>query len=117
MTQKFKEFKLWEIADLFYGNKYDKNKMTHNNPKVNFVSRTAKNNGVTDVVDKTDQQPFEQGALTLAFGGSVGSCFLQTEPFYTGARTAGRSPCPGARKAPGLSPAFLSSFVKASFSV
>ena len=84
MTQKFKEFKLWEIADLFYGNKYDKNKMTHNNPKVNFVSRTAKNNGVTDVVDKTDQQPFEQGALTLAFGGSVGSCFLQTEPFYTG---------------------------------
>ena len=30
----------------------DKNKMTRKNPSVNFVSRTALNNGISDYVDK-----------------------------------------------------------------
>lgn len=82
---KHKEFVLADIAKLDNGNKMDKNKMTRKNPSVNFVSRTALNNGISDYVDKIkDIKPFPAGCITLAFGGSVGSCFLQEEPFYTG---------------------------------
>lgn len=82
---KHKEFVLADIAKLDNGNKMDKNKMTRKNPSVNFVSRTALNNGISDYVDKIkDVEPFPAGCITLAFGGSVGSCFLQEEPFYTG---------------------------------
>lgn len=82
---KHKEFVLADIAKLDNGNKMDKNKMTRKNPSVNFVSRTALNNGISDYVDKIkDIEPFPAGCITLAFGGSVGSCFLQEEPFYTG---------------------------------
>lgn len=84
-TSSWKEFRLVDIARLDNGNKMDKNKMTHLNPSVNFVSRTATNNGVSDVVDIIDGiEPYPAGCITLAFGGSVGSCFLQEEPFYTG---------------------------------
>lgn len=84
-TSSWKEFRLVDIARLDNGNKMDKNKMTHLNPSVNFVSRTATNNGVSDVVDIVDGiEPYPAGCITLAFGGSVGSCFLQEEPFYTG---------------------------------
>ena len=84
-TSSWKEFRLVDIAQLDNGNKMDKNKMTHLNPSVNFVSRTATNNGVSDVVDIVDGiEPYPAGCITLAFGGSVGSCFLQEEPFYTG---------------------------------
>ena len=84
-TASWKEFRLVDIARLDNGNKMDKNKMTHLNPSVNFVSRTATNNGVSDVVDIIDGiEPYPAGCITLAFGGSVGSCFLQEEPFYTG---------------------------------
>lgn len=81
----WKEFKLGDIAHLEYGNKFDKNKMTYKNPKINFVSRTANNNGVSDIVDEIDGViPYSDGCITLAFGGSAGSCFLQEKPFYTG---------------------------------
>lgn len=84
-TSSWKEFRLVDIAKLDNGNKLDKNKMTYLNPSVNFVSRTATNNGVSDVVDIIDDiEPYPAGCITLAFGGSVGSCFLQEEPFYTG---------------------------------
>ena len=84
-TSSWKEFRLVDIAELDNGNKMDKNKMTHLNPSVNFVSRTATNNGISDVVDIIDGiEPYPAGCITLAFGGSVGSCFLQEEPFYTG---------------------------------
>ena len=84
-TSSWKEFRLADIARLDNGNKMNKNKMTHLNPSVNFVSRTATNNGVSDVVDIIDSiEPYPAGCITLAFGGSVGSCFLQEEPFYTG---------------------------------
>ena len=80
-----KYFLLNHIANLSYGNKFDKNKMNYNHPSVNFVSRTASNNGVSDYVDKIDNvEPFKSGAITLAFGGSVGSTFLQEADFYTG---------------------------------
>lgn len=84
-TSKWKEFKLVDIAKLSNGNKLDKNKMTHENPIINFVSRTGQNNGVSDVVDIIKGlEPYKSGCITLAFGGSVGSCFLQEKSFYTG---------------------------------
>ena len=80
-----KEFLLSQIAKLHYGNKFDKNKMTHVCPDVNFISRTSANNGISDVVDRIDGvTPYPAGCVSLAFGGSIGSCFLQDEPFYTG---------------------------------
>lgn len=80
-----KEFLLHQIAKLENGNKFDKNKMTYKNPSVNFVSRTSNNNGISDFVDEIcNIEPYPKGAITLAFGGSIGSTFLQEEPFYTG---------------------------------
>lgn len=79
------EFKLTDIAKLTNGNKFDKNKMTRDNTSINLVSRTGFNNGVSDFVDKIDGvEPYPAGAITLALGGSAGSTFVQTAPFYTG---------------------------------
>ena len=78
-----KEFLLHDIAKLEYGNKFDKNKMTHNEPCYNFVGRTEKNNGITDFVDDNGTEPFAAGTITLAFGGSIGSTFIQPKPYYT----------------------------------
>lgn len=79
-----KEFRLAKITVLHYGNKFDKNKMSHIAPSINFVSRTSTNNGISDVVDRIDTvEPYPAGSVTLAFGGSIGSCFLQEKPFYT----------------------------------
>lgn len=81
----FREYLLNDIAKLSYGNKFDKNKMTFVNPTVHFVSRTANNNGTSGCVDAIDGvTPYPAGSLTLAFGGSIGSCFVQDKPFYTG---------------------------------
>lgn len=83
--KRMKEFRLADIATLYYGNKFDKNKMSYRHPNVNFVSRTSANNGISDVVDTVDGiEPYSAGCVTLAFGGSIGSCFLQEKPFYTG---------------------------------
>lgn len=59
--------------------------MSHDNPSINFVSRTGFNNGISDFVDRIDGiEPYPAGAITLALGGSVGSTFVQPKPFYTG---------------------------------
>lgn len=80
-----KDFRLADITTLHYGNKFDKNKMSYVKPDVNFVSRTAANNGISDIVDRVmGVEPYPAGCVTLAFGGSIGSCFLQEKPFYTG---------------------------------
>ena len=79
----FAEFLLKDIAELGYGNKFDKNKMTHNNPCYNFVGRAEKNNGITDFVDDNGTEPYPAGSITLAFGGSIGSTFIQPKPYYT----------------------------------
>ncbi|MBS3949555.1 MAG: restriction endonuclease subunit S [Peptococcaceae bacterium] len=51
---------------------------------INFVSRTAQNNGVVaQVVADTDIEPFPAGYITVALGGSVLSAFVQRKPFYT----------------------------------
>lgn len=79
-----RKFKLVDIANVSYGTKFDKNKMSHISPKINFVSRTAINNGVSDCVDECGVEPFMAGTITLALGGSIGSCFIQEKPYYTG---------------------------------
>ena len=88
-TQDWKEFVLAEIVKVGYGNKFDNNKMTYDHPTVNFVSRTAENNGVSDVVDEIDGViPYAPGNMTIALGGSIGTCCVQTKPFYTGQNVA-----------------------------
>lgn len=79
-----RKFKLVDIANVSYGTKFDKNKMSHACPEINFVSRTAINNGVSDCVDECGIKPFATGTITLALGGSIGSCFIQEKPYYTG---------------------------------
>lgn len=52
---------------------------------INFVSRTASNNGVVAVVKKIDGViPQKAGTLSCAGGGSVLETFLQTKPYYSG---------------------------------
>ncbi len=76
---------LEEIFDIQYGNKFDLNKMTFDNPSVNFVGRSAKNNAVTSYVDiKSDVEPFDKGLITVALGGSILASFVQVKQFYTG---------------------------------
>ena len=71
---------LEEIFDIQYGNKFDLNKMTFNNPLVNFVGRSAKNNAVTSYVDiKSDVEPFDKGLITVALGGSILASFVQVK--------------------------------------
>jgi len=52
---------------------------------VNFVSRTANNNGVVAVVKKIDGViPQNAGTLSCAGGGSILETFVQTKPYYSG---------------------------------
>jgi hypothetical protein len=52
--------------------------------EVNFVSRTAQNNGVVARVNIVEGiEPFPKGSITVALGGSVLSSFVQINPFYT----------------------------------
>ena len=52
---------------------------------VNFVARTSVNNGVTARVKIIKNiKPQQAGTLSLAVSGSVLSCFVQTEDYYSG---------------------------------
>lgn len=77
-----------KISDLFYlkqGNSFELYNMSQSvNSEVNFVSRTAQNNGVVATVDAlAEMSPFPEGFITVALGGSVLSSFVQRKPFYT----------------------------------
>lgn len=86
---KIKTFLLSDIVKIDYGNKFDLQKMTFDMPTVNFVSRTALNNGVSAKVDLvSDKLPYNEGCLTIALGGSIGATFYQNKPFYTGQNVA-----------------------------
>lgn len=88
-VDKWKEFNLSDVCHIDFGNKFDNDKMTHDEPSVNFVGRTADNNGVRDFVDKIDGvKPYQAGSITVALGGSIGSCFIQAKPFYTSQNVA-----------------------------
>lgn len=77
-----------KISDLFtlhQGNGFELCNMDlSNHSGINFVSRTAQNNGVIAQVDMIGtKKPFLAGDITVALGGSVLSSFIQIKPFYT----------------------------------
>lgn len=86
----WKPFVLKDLFTIRMGDKLDKNKMSQDNPTVNFVSRISFNNGVDIKVDRIKgRTPNSAGLLTVALGGEyLGSCFIQKEPFYTAQNVA-----------------------------
>ena len=74
-----------DLFDVVYGVNLELNKMELDPNGVNFVSRTAKNNGVSAKVKQLEKiSPIPAGMITVAGGGSVMESFLQPEPFYSG---------------------------------
>ncbi|WP_252206844.1 restriction endonuclease subunit S [Campylobacter vulpis] len=87
--KKFLDFKIADIFIVKYGinlelnacNECDKNDKN----AVNFVSRTAENNGISAYVSKIKGvEPQKAGLISVAGSGSALSTFLQIEPFYSG---------------------------------
>ena len=89
-VSSFRPFLLTDLFVVNYGNKFDLNKMEMSpSSSIAFVSRSAQNNGIAAYVDPlTTVSPFPAGALTIALGGSIGSTFLQPQPFYTAQNVA-----------------------------
>lgn len=83
-TGSWKEFFLRDICSISMGSKLDFINMTCDDPTVNFVGRSADNNGVAGRVDLISGiVPYKPGCLTVALGGSLGCTYLQTDYFYT----------------------------------
>lgn len=73
------------IFEVKYGSNLELNTLDQDDNGINFVSRSAANNGVSAIVKKLDYlEPIAPNVLTVAGGGSVLETFLQTEPFYSG---------------------------------
>lgn len=74
-----------DIFDVKLGTNLELLRLTQQSDGVNFVSRSARNNGVTArVAPVPGVTPTPGGVLTVAGGGSVLESFVQTEPFYSG---------------------------------
>lgn len=84
-TSDWKEFYLHILLVAEMGNGIDAQNTTTDEPRYNYVSRDSNGNGVVAFVDEIEgEKVFPAGAMSLALGGSfLGSCFIQTEPFYT----------------------------------
>ena len=87
--RKYGTFKVSDLFDVKYGVNLELNtcdecdRCTENS--INFVARTAENNGVSSrVIVLEGVLPQKAGLITVAGGGSVLSTFLQSEPFYSG---------------------------------
>lgn len=85
----WKEFKISDIFTVKYGVNLELNaciEADRNDPdSVNFVTRTAENNGVSSRIKIMDHiSPLKDGLISVAAGGSVLSAFYQNEPFYSG---------------------------------
>lgn len=80
--------KTCKVIDLFeveYGRNMELNALELDPNGVNFVSRTAKNNGVSARVKLVPGiKPIPGGTLSVACGGSVMETFLQSTPYYSG---------------------------------
>lgn len=82
---------LREIFSIKLGNKFDANKMDFvENGDIYFISRDSKNNGCVGTVRKQgDTEPFKEGLITVALGGSfLLSSFVQPKKFYTAQNVA-----------------------------
>lgn len=88
-TDKWEYFLLKDLCLISMGNKMDYSAMSMDEPSVNFVGRSAENNGVAGKVDFVFDdkgnviKPYKAGCVTVALGGSLGSSYLQVEDFYT----------------------------------
>lgn len=77
--------KVSDLFDVVYGSNLELNALELDPDGINFVSRTAQNNGVSAKVKYVSgEEPIEAGVITVAGGGSVAEAFLQPEPFYSG---------------------------------
>ena len=77
------------LFEIEYGNKFDlKNMIISKNRSIAFVGRTAKNNGVVDIVDEINAKPYPAGLITVNLGGAILESFVQTAPFYTAQNVA-----------------------------
>lgn len=80
--------KISELFDIEYGNQLDLNKLkiSKKSDSINFVSRTSKNNGVEETVEKIHNlSPYPSNLITVTLGGTfLLSAFVQTKSFYTG---------------------------------
>lgn len=83
--QKSMMIKVSDLFDIKNGDNLSLNKLKLDQNGINFVSRTAKNNGVSaKVATVSEFAPWPAGLITVALGGSVLETFIQPEPFYTG---------------------------------
>lgn len=78
-----------DLFDLSYGHSLEFNQLTPSvgNDGINFVSRTARNNGVSGrVAFLPDVRPAPAGTITVALNGQggAGAAFLQPYRYYTG---------------------------------
>ncbi|MCM1122416.1 MAG: restriction endonuclease subunit S [Eubacterium sp.] len=85
----WKNFKLSDLFAIRYGVNLELNTCAiadkNEADSVNFVARTAENNGVTARVRLIPYiAPQKSGLISVAAGGSVLSTFYQDEPFYSG---------------------------------
>ncbi|MBQ3828476.1 MAG: restriction endonuclease subunit S [Aeriscardovia sp.] len=88
-TNNWKRFLLHELFDIAMGSKFDMVQMTFDNSRINFVGRSASNNGVAGTVDVVpDAKIYPAGDISLALGGSLGTACLQNKPFYTSQNVA-----------------------------
>lgn len=77
--------KVSDLFDVRYGTSLELNNLKLDASGVNFVSRSARNNGITaKVAILPDISPSAAGTITVAGGGSVMESFLQPEPYYSG---------------------------------
>lgn len=77
--------KVNELFDVKYGVNLELNAMQQTPDGINFVSRTAKSNGVSARVARLPGvEPIPAGTISVAGGGSVMESFLQTAPYYSG---------------------------------
>lgn len=76
---------LSELFEVKYGVNLELNALEKSHKGINFVARTAKNNGVSVHVKRLPYvKPIPAGTISVACGGSVLESFLQSEPYYSG---------------------------------
>lgn len=85
MKSSIKQVPVSKIFEVRYGVNLELNRLEWDPKGINFVSRTARNNGVSAKVKRLPSvKPLPAGCLTVAGGGSVLETFVQSEPFYSG---------------------------------
>jgi len=80
-----KPVSITKLFTIKYGLNLELNRLELDRNGVNFISRTAENNGISAKVKKISNiDTIKPNVLTFAASGSVGETFLQTEEFYSG---------------------------------